>query len=111
MKFLLSKALYLKKDFKESLKILDDIIQKGYLNYEAYLKRAILRLIMEGSSSENPLIDEDIKRYIEVVKKVAKEDPKFTLFSEISMNDETKKYDKKEVKCLKKIYKRMKNFL
>lgn len=108
---LLARAYYYNKDLKEAVSALSDVISRSYLNYEAYLRRALYSLMLEGNESKNPQINEDIKRYGELIKKVGNHDPKEALYEEITLAEKyKKKYSKREIKILKKIYKRLKKF-
>lgn len=105
----MSKAYYLDDKIENGIKVMSELIASSYLSYEGYLRRALLRTLAKGEPNKDPMIDEDIKRYAEIILKVAKQDPKAALYEEISSPGD--KYDKREVRALKKIYKRLKLFI
>lgn len=105
----MSKAYYLDGKLENGIDELSELIASSYLSYEGYLRRALMRMLAKGAASDDPRIDEDIKRYAEIIAKVAKEDPKSALYQEIS--GPGGRYDKREVRALKKIYKRLKLFI
>ena len=90
-------------------------LESAETNFEGYLRRAMLRMLKDGTGVPGPYVDEDLRRCIKVAQKVSRKTAKEMIYNKIITIEKAegdadfeKDFTRDEVKILKNLYKRVK---